>query len=55
VPCWSPCSPPNVYKALTDSTIGVDDQLGPRTVLQVVFLAATLAVVSHHVRRSPAQ
>jgi uncharacterized membrane protein len=42
--------PANVHKALTDPAIGVDDQLLPRTVLQVVFLAATLAVVAHHVR-----
>ena len=42
--------PANVYKALTDPTIGFDDQLLPRTVLQVIFLAATLAVLAHHVR-----
>ena len=42
--------PANVYKALTDPTIGVDDQLLPRTALQLVFLAATLAVALHYGR-----
>ena len=41
--------PANVYKALQDSTVEFGQELGPRTALQVVFLAATLAVVSHHV------
>lgn len=40
--------PANVYKALADPTIAFDDQLGPRTALQVIFLASTMAVVGHH-------
>jgi uncharacterized membrane protein len=40
--------PANVHKALADPTIAFDDQLGPRTALQVIFLASTLAVIGHH-------
>lgn len=42
--------PANVHRALAGPAVPVDDQLVPRTALQVVFLAATLAVVVHHVR-----
>jgi uncharacterized membrane protein len=42
--------PANVHKALSGPEVALDDQLVPRTALQVVFLAATLAVVVHHVR-----
>jgi uncharacterized membrane protein len=44
--------PANVYAALE----GIDTPLLPRTLMQVVFLAATLAVVAHYVqtRRAPA-
>lgn len=42
--------PANVHKALSGPAVALDDQLVPRTALQVVFLAATLAVVVHHVR-----
>lgn len=42
--------PANVYKALADPTLRLDDQLGPRSAVQLVFLAATLAVLGHHVR-----
>jgi uncharacterized membrane protein len=38
--------PANVYAALE----GTGTPLLPRTLMQVVFLAATLAVVAHHVR-----
>ncbi|PVY97095.1 DoxX family protein [Actinomycetospora cinnamomea] len=41
--------PANVHKALTVVPLGFDDQLVPRTALQLVFLAATLAVVGRHV------
>ena len=37
--------PANVYKALEDPTLRASQELGPRTALQVVFLAATLAVL----------
>ena len=48
--------PANVHKALSGPEVALDDQLVPRTALQVVFLAATVAVVVHHVRttRRPA-
>jgi uncharacterized membrane protein len=42
--------PANVHKALTDPTVTLDDQLWPRTALQVLFLAATLLVVAHYGR-----
>jgi uncharacterized membrane protein len=42
--------PANVHKALAGPAVPLDDQLVPRTALQVVFLAATLAVVVHHGR-----
>ncbi|TDE27406.1 DoxX family membrane protein [Actinomadura sp. 6K520] len=44
--------PANVHLALNGTDIPWDDRLLPRTVMQVVFLAATLAVVAHHVRRT---
>lgn len=42
--------PANVHKAVTGAGLPWDDQLVPRTAMQVVFLAATLSVVVHHVR-----
>jgi uncharacterized membrane protein len=42
--------PANVYAALTGLSPSFADQLGPRTAMQVVFLAATLVVLGHHVR-----
>ncbi|AXB41112.1 DoxX family protein [Amycolatopsis albispora] len=42
--------PANVHKAVTGIGLPWDDQLVPRTAMQVVFLAATLSVVVHHVR-----
>ncbi|GAB2775315.1 DoxX family protein [Amycolatopsis magusensis] len=42
--------PANVHKAVTGVGLPWDDQLVPRTLMQVVFLAATLSVVVHHVR-----
>lgn len=42
--------PANVYAALEGLTLASEDQLTPRTAMQVVFLAATLAVVGHYVR-----
>lgn len=41
--------PANVVKALEDPTLTFAQELGPRTALQVVFLAATLTVMSHHI------
>ncbi|QFZ18205.1 DoxX family protein [Saccharothrix syringae] len=43
--------PANVYAAQQGLSPSLGDQLLPRTLLQVVFLAATVAVVVHH-RRS---
>lgn len=37
--------PANVHKALVDPTPRFDDQLGPRSLLQLVFLAATIGVL----------
>ncbi|TDD50311.1 DoxX family protein [Saccharopolyspora elongata] len=42
--------PANVYAALEGILTAADDQLVPRTAMQVVFLAATAVVVVHHVR-----
>jgi uncharacterized membrane protein len=42
--------PANIYKALEDPTIRATQELGPRTALQALFLSATLAVLSHHLR-----
>ncbi|MEV6230455.1 hypothetical protein AB0L88_21610 [Saccharopolyspora shandongensis] len=42
--------PANVYAALEGILTAADDQLVPRTAMQVVFLAATVVVVVHHVR-----
>ncbi|MEU5848251.1 DoxX family protein [Saccharopolyspora shandongensis] len=42
--------PANVYAALEGILAAADDQLVPRTAMQVVFLAATVVVVVHHVR-----
>ena len=42
--------PANVYKALQESTVDFGQELLPRTVLQVVFLAAALALVRQHIR-----
>lgn len=42
--------PANVYAAREGVLTAWDDQLLPRSILQVVFLAATLSVVTHHVR-----
>jgi uncharacterized membrane protein len=42
--------PANVYAALEGLTSTAGDELVPRTAMQVVFLAATLAVLGHHLR-----
>jgi uncharacterized membrane protein len=42
--------PANVFKAMDDTTLRFSQQLGPRTALQVVFLAATVAVVVQQAR-----
>lgn len=42
--------PANVHKALEDPTLRASQELVPRTALQLVFLAATLALVVHHLR-----
>lgn len=42
--------PANVHKALA-GPVSWDDQLVPRTVMQVVFLAATVTVAWHHLAR----
>ncbi|MFD7654498.1 DoxX family protein [Actinosynnema sp. NPDC059797] len=42
--------PANVYAARHGLSPSFGDQLVPRTLLQVVFLAAVAAVVAHHVR-----
>ncbi|QFU92175.1 DoxX family membrane protein [Amycolatopsis sp. YIM 10] len=47
--------PANVHKAVTGIGLPWDDQLVPRTAMQVVFLAATLSVVVHHVRATTSQ
>jgi uncharacterized membrane protein len=44
--------PANVHKAL-NGPVPWDDQLVPRTLMQVVFLAATITVAWHHLRRRP--
>lgn len=41
--------PANVYKAL-NGPVPWDDQLVPRTLMQVVFLAATITVARHYLR-----
>ncbi len=43
--------PANVYWALSGPAADVTDTLLPRTALQLVFLAATLAVLGHYRRR----
>lgn len=42
--------PANVYTAVAQVPTEFTDELWPRTALQVVFLAATLAVLGHHLR-----
>jgi uncharacterized membrane protein len=42
--------PANIYKALEDPTLRASQELAPRTALQLVFLAATSAVLWHYVR-----
>jgi uncharacterized membrane protein len=42
--------PANVHRALSTPELPWDDQLVPRTLMQVVFLAATVTVVALHVR-----
>jgi uncharacterized membrane protein len=42
--------PANVYAALEGLTSTAGDELVPRTAMQMVFLAATLAVLGHHLR-----
>ncbi|SDF42067.1 Uncharacterized membrane protein [Lentzea fradiae] len=42
--------PANVHKALSGD-VPWDDQLVPRTLMQVVFLAATVTVARHHLKR----
>lgn len=48
--------PANVHLALNGTDLPWDDRLVPRTAMQVVFLAATLAVTVHYTRerRTPA-
>ena len=47
--------PANVHRALSTPDLPWDDQLVPRSLMQVVFLAATVAVVALHVRSRRAQ
>lgn len=47
--------PANVYAALEGVVAGPFDALVPRSLLQIVFLAATAAVVVHHVRERRAR
>lgn len=42
--------PANVYAALEGLTTSPADALLPRTLMQLVFLAATIAVVAYHIR-----
>ena len=42
--------PANVYAALEGLSPAPEDRLLPRSAMQVVFLAATLAVVGHYLR-----
>ncbi|MBB5154919.1 DoxX family protein [Saccharopolyspora phatthalungensis] len=42
--------PANVHAALAGILTAPEDQLVPRTAMQIVFLAATLAVVGYHWR-----
>lgn len=42
--------PANVHKALTGDNVPWDDQLVPRGLMQVVFLAATVSVVVYYRR-----
>ncbi|MEU8799361.1 DoxX family protein [Spirillospora sp. NPDC048819] len=44
--------PANVHLALNGTDLPWDDRLVPRTVMQVIFLAAALAVVAHHAREA---
>jgi uncharacterized membrane protein len=42
--------PANVYAALEGLTSAPSDELGPRSAIQLVFLAATLTVLVHYLR-----
>ncbi|GAA2814458.1 DoxX family protein [Saccharopolyspora taberi] len=42
--------PANVHAALEGIGLSTGDQLVPRTAMQLVFLAATVAVLAHHLR-----
>lgn len=42
--------PANVYAALEGVTVAPEDALVPRTMMQLLWLAATLAVLASHVR-----
>ncbi|WP_409493684.1 DoxX family protein [Amycolatopsis sp. cmx-11-12] len=42
--------PANVYKALNGPVTSVVDELVPRSLMQVVFLAATVSLVAHYAR-----
>lgn len=42
--------PANVHAALADPTPAVGDALVPRTAMQLVFLAATIAIPVHYLR-----
>ncbi|TDC93330.1 DoxX family membrane protein [Actinomadura sp. 7K507] len=44
--------PANVHLALNGTDLPWDDRLVPRTGMQVIFLAATLAVAAHHAREA---
>lgn len=44
--------PANVYVALNDLSPAWDDQLWPRSALQVIFLAATVTVLARHRSRA---
>ncbi|KZB87391.1 DoxX family protein [Amycolatopsis regifaucium] len=45
--------PANVYKALNGPVTSTMGELVPRSLMQVVFLAATVSVVAHYVPNSP--
>lgn len=42
--------PANVYAALADVTTTAADELVPRTLIQVVFVAATVSIAAPHFR-----
>ncbi|WP_031468832.1 DoxX family protein [Sciscionella sediminilitoris] len=42
--------PANVYKALTGTGLAFEDQLVPRTVLQLLYLVPVAALIRHYLR-----